>query len=82
MDDHLHLVLPPIVRLFDPKDAPLPICQEALVTVADLANKLDLTEYVGRIMHPLVSGSLSPASWREGREGGTVWCTGAVQGGW
>ena len=44
-----------MVRLFDPKDAPLPVCQEALVTVADLATKLDLTEYVGRIMHPLVS---------------------------
>ena len=58
-------MLPPIVRLFDPKDAPLPICQEALVTVADLANKLDLTEYVGRIMHPLVGG------WRgSGRGGG------------
>ena len=54
LDDHLHLVLPPIVRLFDPKDAPPAICQEALVTVADLATKLDLTEYVGRIMHPLV----------------------------
>ncbi|XP_043210340.1 serine/threonine-protein kinase mTOR-like isoform X1 [Amphibalanus amphitrite] len=54
LDDHLHLVLPPMVRLFDPKDAPLPVCQEALVTVADLATKLDLTEYVGRIMHPLI----------------------------
>ena len=61
LDDHLHLVLPPIVRLFDPKDAPLPVCQEALATVADLATKLDLTEYVGRIMHPLVSGGENEA---------------------
>ncbi|XP_037075764.1 serine/threonine-protein kinase mTOR-like [Pollicipes pollicipes] len=54
LDDHLHLVLPPIVRLFDPREAPLSVCQEALATVADLATKLDLTEYVGRIMHPLI----------------------------
>ncbi|PNF25178.1 Serine/threonine-protein kinase mTOR, partial [Cryptotermes secundus] len=54
LDDYLHLVLPPIVRLFDAADCPLPVCRVALETVDHLADTLDFTDFASRIVHPLV----------------------------
>lgn len=54
LDDYLHLVLPPIVRLFDSNDCPLSVCQVAMETVAHLADCLDFTDLTSRIVHPLV----------------------------
>lgn len=34
LDDYLHLILPPVVRLFDAKDCPSPVCKQALETVS------------------------------------------------
>lgn len=33
LDDYLHLILPPVVRLFDAKDCPSSVCKQALETV-------------------------------------------------
>ncbi|XP_066992513.2 serine/threonine-protein kinase mTOR isoform X2 [Anabrus simplex] len=54
LDDYLHLVLPPIVRLFDAADCPVPVCRMALETVDHLADTLDFTDFASRIVHPLV----------------------------
>nr|CAD7392941.1 unnamed protein product [Timema cristinae] len=54
LDDYLHLVLPPIVRLFDAADCPVPVCRVALETVDHLADTLDFTDLASRIIHPLV----------------------------
>ncbi|XP_075459599.1 serine/threonine-protein kinase mTOR isoform X2 [Ascaphus truei] len=54
LDDYLHLLLPPIVKLFDAPDAPLPTRKVALETVDRLTESLDFTDYASRIIHPIV----------------------------
>ncbi|UYV65261.1 MTOR [Cordylochernes scorpioides] len=54
LDDFLHLILPPVVKLFDAPDVPLPVKKLALETIQDLASKVDFTAYASRIIHPLV----------------------------
>ena len=54
LDDYLHLVLPPIVRLFDAADCPVIVRRGALETVDHLADCLDFTDFASRIIHPLV----------------------------
>lgn len=54
LDDYLHLIVPPIVRLFEPGDAPQNVSISALETINHLAEILDFTDYSSRIIHPLV----------------------------
>lgn len=54
LDDYLHLVLPPIVKLFEPINVPTTVCIAALDAVNHLAEILDFTDYSSRIIHPLV----------------------------
>ncbi|KAJ9575042.1 hypothetical protein L9F63_007777, partial [Diploptera punctata] len=54
LDDYLHLVLPPIVKLFDAYDCPIAVRRAALDTVDHLADSLDFTDFASRIIHPLV----------------------------
>ncbi|XP_013416422.1 serine/threonine-protein kinase mTOR-like [Lingula anatina] len=54
LDDYLHLLLPPVVRLFDSADVPIPVRRGALETVDRLTDSLDLTDFASRIIHPLV----------------------------
>ncbi|KAG9481906.1 hypothetical protein GDO78_010897 [Eleutherodactylus coqui] len=54
LDDYLHLLLPPIVKLFDAPDSPLPARKVALETVDRLTESLDFTDYASRIIHPIV----------------------------
>ncbi|KAJ6656782.1 hypothetical protein lerEdw1_003113 [Lerista edwardsae] len=54
LDDYLHLLLPPIVKLFDAPDAPLLARKAALETVDRLTESLDFTDYASRIIHPIV----------------------------
>ncbi|KAI5755082.1 hypothetical protein M8J77_013919 [Diaphorina citri] len=54
LDDYLHLVLPPIVRLFDSTDCPVPVCRVAMETIDHLSDTLDFTDFASRIIHPLV----------------------------
>lgn len=34
LDDYLHLILPPVVRLFDAKDCPIAVSKQAMETVS------------------------------------------------
>ncbi|KAM9299260.1 serine/threonine-protein kinase mTOR [Gastrophryne carolinensis] len=54
LDDYLHLLLPPIVKLFDASDAPLQARKVSLETVDRLTESLDFTDYASRIIHPIV----------------------------
>ncbi|XP_060066726.1 serine/threonine-protein kinase mTOR-like [Ylistrum balloti] len=54
LDDYLHLILPPVVRLLDGTDVPLSVRKVALETLDRLTYTLDLTDYASRIIHPLV----------------------------
>lgn len=54
LDEHIHLVLPPIVRLFDSTDCPLLVCKTALETVDVLSDSLNFSDLASRIIHPLV----------------------------
>ncbi|KAJ8022045.1 Serine/threonine-protein kinase mTOR [Holothuria leucospilota] len=54
LDDYMHLLLPPIVKLFDSSDVPLPVRKTALETIDKLSDTLDFTDFASRIIHPLV----------------------------
>ncbi|XP_053307789.1 serine/threonine-protein kinase mTOR isoform X5 [Spea bombifrons] len=54
LDDYLHLLLPPIVKLFDAPDSPILARKAALETVDRLTESLDFTDYASRIIHPIV----------------------------
>lgn len=54
LDDYLHLIIPPIVKLFEPNDVPQNVCITALETINYLAEILDFTDFSSRIIHPLV----------------------------
>ncbi|CAH1772250.1 unnamed protein product [Owenia fusiformis] len=54
LDDYLHLLLPPIVKLFDTPDVPVSVRKCALETIDHLTDSLDLTDFASRIIHPIV----------------------------
>jgi FKBP12-rapamycin complex-associated protein len=55
LDNYLHLVLPPVVRLFQASpDCPVAVSRCALETVEQLAESLDFTDFASRIVQPLV----------------------------
>lgn len=54
LDDYLHLIIPPIVKLFEPIDLPQNVCTSSLETISYLAEILDFTDFASRILHPLV----------------------------
>jgi serine/threonine-protein kinase mTOR len=54
LDDYLHLIVPPLVKLFDPTDLPHNVSVTALDTVNHLAEILDFSDFSSRIIHPLV----------------------------
>ncbi|KAG8279048.1 hypothetical protein J6590_008066 [Homalodisca vitripennis] len=54
LDEYLHLVLPPIVKLFDATDCPVAVCRVAMETIDQLSDTLDFTDFASRIIHPLV----------------------------
>nr|FAA04053.1 TPA: mechanistic target of rapamycin [Lymnaea stagnalis] len=54
LDDYLHLLLPPVVKLFDNAENPIHVRRSALETIDRLTDSLDLSDYASRIIHPLV----------------------------
>lgn len=54
LDDYLHLIVPPIVKLFDAPYVPQQVSLVALETIDHLAWILDFTDFSSRIIHPLV----------------------------
>ncbi|XP_039428931.1 serine/threonine-protein kinase Tor-like [Culex pipiens pallens] len=54
LDDYLHLIIPAVVKLFEPIDVPFAVSLAALETINYLAEILDFTDFSSRIIHPLV----------------------------
>lgn len=54
LEDYLHLILPPIVKLFDARDSPQKVREIALKTIESLADHLEISEFASRIIHPLI----------------------------
>ena len=55
LEDFLHLIIPPIVKLFEPIDGTSQsVSNAALETINYLAEILDFTDFSSRILHPLV----------------------------
>ena len=54
LDEYMHLVLPPIVKLFNGSEYPHACSKEAMETIDQLSDTLDFTEYASRIIHALV----------------------------
>ncbi|KAL3862460.1 hypothetical protein ACJMK2_008424 [Sinanodonta woodiana] len=54
LDDYLHLLIPPVVKLFDSTEVPIPVRRVALETIDRLTDSLDFTDFASRIIHPLV----------------------------
>lgn len=54
LDEYLHMIMPPLVNLFDTTDHPTQVSQVAMETVAQLAYILDFTDFASRIIHGIV----------------------------
>lgn len=54
LDDYIHLVLPPMVKLFDSAEVYWSIRKASLEAIDKLSDCLDFSDYAGRIIHPLV----------------------------
>ncbi|XP_037955980.1 serine/threonine-protein kinase Tor [Teleopsis dalmanni] len=54
LSDYLHLIVPPIVKLFDSPYVPQHVSLAALETIDNLATSLDFTDFSSRIIHALV----------------------------
>eukprot|EP00741_Cyanophora_paradoxa_P013831 tig00020710_g13351.t1 len=53
LDEHTHLVVPPVVRLFDSAEAPPAVRQAAVRLIAKLSAAVNFSDFASRIVHPL-----------------------------
>ena len=53
LEEYLHLVVPPVVRLFERADVPVALRKAAIQTVGQLCKKVNFSDYASRIIHPL-----------------------------
>ena len=54
LDDYIHLVLPPMVKLFDSSEVSWAVRKSSLEAIDKLSDCLDFSDYAGRIIHPLI----------------------------
>ena len=54
LEDYLHLLLPPVVRLFDATDININVRRTSLETIDLISDSLDLSDFASRIIQPLV----------------------------
>lgn len=54
LEDYLHIILPPIVKLFDARDCSQKVREAALQTIESLSEHLEISEFASRIIHPLI----------------------------
>ncbi|GMK56480.1 hypothetical protein CspeluHIS016_0303200 [Cutaneotrichosporon spelunceum] len=54
IEDYLHLVLPVIIRSFENPAAPTKLRKAALLTTAQLCQKVNFSDHASQIIHPLV----------------------------
>lgn len=54
LDDYLHLLVPPIVKVFQTASNPLDVRKTGLETIEKLSSTLDFTDYSSQIIHAVV----------------------------
>ncbi|XP_065216693.1 serine/threonine-protein kinase mTOR isoform X2 [Planococcus citri] len=54
LEEYLHMILPPVVKLFDAHEVPVTVSKTAIQTIDLMAETLDFTDYASRIIHPLI----------------------------
>eukprot|EP01135_Chromosphaera_perkinsii_P003113 Nk52_evm2s236 gene=Nk52_evmTU2s236 len=53
LDDYLHLIIPPVVKLFEDPLIPMDVRSCAVKTIGKLCCKLNFGDYSSRLIHPL-----------------------------
>ncbi|CAO1620752.1 unnamed protein product [Jaminaea pallidilutea] len=54
IEEYLHLILPPVVELFERPDASITLRRSAIVSVGLLTRKVNFCDHASRVIHPLV----------------------------
>ncbi|CAO1620602.1 unnamed protein product [Sympodiomycopsis kandeliae] len=54
IEEYLHLILPPIVELFERVDASVTLRRSAITTIGQLTRKVNFCDHASRVIHPLV----------------------------
>lgn len=62
LEEYLHLLLPPLVRLFEQPADNEPLRKKAIMTVDKLADTLDVSQFGSMIIHGLIRVIDSPCS--------------------
>ena len=53
IDDFLHMLLPPVVKLLECPDSALPVIREALTAIQRLSSCIDFNDFVSPVIHSL-----------------------------
>ena len=54
LSTYFHIILPPLIRLFDNQENSIELRRDALNTIAEISQNVDLSEEAASIMHPLI----------------------------
>ncbi len=54
LEDYLHLVIPPLVRLIENAEAPVHIRKQAIVVAGYLSRQVTFCDLASRVIHPLI----------------------------
>ena len=53
IDDFLHMLLPPVIKLLESSDSTLPVIREALIAIERLSSCIDFNDFVSPVIHTL-----------------------------
>ena len=53
IDDFLHMLLPPVIKLLESPDSTLPVIREALIAIERLSSCIDFNDFVSPVIHSL-----------------------------
>jgi FKBP12-rapamycin complex-associated protein len=54
LEEYLHIIIPPLVRLFEKVDAPMSIRKQAIVMTGQLCRQVPFYDQASRVIHPLI----------------------------
>ena len=53
IEEYMHLILPPLVKLFERTDAPISLRKAAMHTISQLSKRVNFSDTASRIVHPI-----------------------------
>lgn len=54
LEEYLHLIIPPTVRIFERQDLPVSVRKIAIQTISQISKKVNFNDQATRIIHPLI----------------------------